>query len=312
METHRFSILIKIGKMNNKTEMNKMKTSRTSKQDGGFRIKKSDDAIKTNSIKKEGIKMKNSILTILSILAVAVLAVSFSGCLDGGNNPNVIEPIDKPAAIQTVTLYTINDNLVAQIIVQIHGTHSQSIDQDNMTSNVIGNNYYVNIPVIDSSALNTRDFGYETVEIILGKKSQFADGDYKIIVNANTDKMFTSDFKFNNGDLYFYRTAFIESVVVEVVDGKVIVKSTVALAGSAETVDEANISVVGTGTILNNYIGINIPTQVKDGFTTLDIRWRTIDTDIGRLSELVDGIYLVTVNGVEITFAIQNHQLIIE
>ena len=257
--------------------------------------------------------MNKSILTILSILTVAILAVSFSGCLGSANNDlNIIESIEKPAAIQTVTIYTIGDNVMAQIIVQIHGTYSQSIDKDNVTSNMLGNNIYVNVPVIDSSEINTRDFGYETITVVLGKKSQFPDSDYKIIINSNTDRTFTSNFKFIDGNLYFYRTAVIDNVVVSVVDGKVVVNSAVALAGNAETVDEANITVVGTGTLVNNYIGINIPTQVKDGITTMDIRWKNIVTEIGQLDGLEDGTYMVTVNGVVVTFAIQNHQLIFE
>ena len=257
--------------------------------------------------------MKNSILMVLSILAVAVLAVGFSGCLGSSNNDSiVIESIDKPAAIQTVTIYSIGDDVMAHIIVQIHGTYSQSLDKDNVTTTVIGNNIYVNIPVVDSSAMNTRDFGYEAITVVLGKKGQFQDGDYKIIVNGNTDRTFTSNFKFIGGDLHFYRAAVIENVFVHVVDGKVIVNSAVALAGSAETVDEANITVVGTGTLLNNYIGINIPTQVKDGITTMDIRWKNIATEIGQLDDLDDGTYMVTVNGVVLTFTIQNHQLNVE
>ena len=257
--------------------------------------------------------MKKLVLMLLSILTVAVLAVSFSGCLGSGDNElNTIETIEKPAAIQTVTIYTIGDNVMAQIIVQIHGTYSQSLDRDNVTTTVLGNNIYVNIPVIDSSEMNTRDFGYEAISVVLGKKSQFPDSDYKIIINSNTDRTFTSNFKFIDGNLYFYRTAVIDNVVVSVVDGKVVVNSAVALAGNAETVDEANITVVGTGTLVNNYIGINIPTQVKDGITTMDIRWKNIATEIGRLDELDDGTYMVTVNGAVVTFAIQNHQLIIE
>lgn len=252
--------------------------------------------------------MKKSILMILSVLTVAVLAVSFSGCLGADDKPNTTEPITNPAAIQAATLYTDGNNVMAQIVVQIHGTHSQSLDKDNVTVNVSGNTVNVNVPVVNSSSVNTKDLGYETVEVVLGTKDQFKDGDYTLIINGKTDKTFESKFKFTDGQLYSYKPATIEGIVIEVADGKVVVNSTVTLAGSAETVDEKNITV--TGTLQDNDVVITIPAQVKDGPTTLNLIWKNVVTEIGQLDGLADGTYKVTVNGIESTFTIQNNRLI--
>ena len=245
----------------------------------------------------------------MSILAVAVLAISFSGCLSNSMEPFIEErPVYEPAAIYDVTIYTMGDNVMASIVVQIQGTYSQSLDKDNITVNMNGNSVYVNVPVIDSSSVNTRDFGYETVEVNLGKKSQFKNIDYKLIINGNTPKAFTSNFKFAGGDLYTYYPAVIDNVVVEVIDGKVVINSKVVRGGSAETLDKDNIIV--SGTLQNHDVSVYIPLQIKDGITTLIIGWENVVIEIGQLDELEDGTYTVTVNGIETHFTVSNHQLV--
>jgi hypothetical protein len=253
--------------------------------------------------------MKKTILTIMSILAVAVLAISFSGCLSNSTEPFIEErPVYDPAVIYDVTIYTLGDNVMASIVVQIQGTRSQSLDKDNITVNTTGNNVSVIVPVINSGDANTRDFGYETVNILIGKKSQFKTGDYQLIINGDTPKTFIYVFKFTGGDLYIYKPAVIENAVIEVIDGKIIVNTTVVRGGSAETLDKASITV--DGTLQNNDVAITIPVQIKDGITTLIIGWESITTEIGQLSDLADGDYTVTVNGTVVTFTVSGNQIV--
>lgn len=264
--------------------------------------------MKEKNIKKEGFKMRKITLMILAILAAAVLAVSFSGCLSSGSSQNEFKPIEKPAAIQTVTIYTIGDNVMASIVVQIHGTYSQSLDKDNITVNMDKNNINANVPVINKSEKNTFDIGYETVEVVLGKKDQFKDGIYKLTINGNTPRAFTTDFKFSDGKLYSYRSAVLENATVEVVDGKIVVNANVSLAGSAETIDEANITI--DRTLPNNDIIISIPTQVQDGATTLILIWKNVAIEVGQLDKMADGTYTATVNGIVVPFTVLDHHLV--
>lgn len=253
--------------------------------------------------------MKKSILLTLSVLAVAVLAVSFSGCLASGDDKPVV--VDNPAAIQSITYYTFpvgGDNVTADILVQIQGTHSQSVDKENITVTIIGDKVYVNVPVVNSGSVNTKDLGYVNVEVVLGTKDQFKDGEYTVIVNGGTDKEFTSDIKFEDGQLYSYKPGSIGDVVVGTDGNNITVDASVVLGGSAETVDKENITT--SGKFENGKYDIYIPTQIKDGITTLNLIYAQESFVVGQLDQLEDGTYTVSVNGVEVTFTVENGELV--
>jgi len=255
--------------------------------------------------------MKKSILMILSLLTVAVLAVSFSGCLGNADDSNAAEvAVKNPAAIQSAVIVTNGDDLVAHIQVMILGTKSQSVDKENIAVNISGKDINITLPVINSSAVNTRDIGYETVTVVLGKKDQFTDGSYKIIVNGGTDKEFETSFRIVDGALYYTKNAGVHTSIIEADGNKIMLNTTVSLGGSAETVDEQNITV--SGTFEKNNIVVTIPAQVKDGITTLNIKWESVTTEIGQLDQLKDGTYTVIVNGVEVPFTVKDHKLVTE
>lgn len=253
--------------------------------------------------------MKKSILLALSVFAVAVLAVSFSGCLSSADDsPKVLE---NPAVIQSISYYTFpvnGDNVTAEILVQIQGTHSQSVDKDNITVTVIGDKIYVNVPVTDSSAVNTKDLGFEKVEVVLGTKDQFKDGEYTVIVNNGTEKEFTSDIKFEDGQLYYYKPGTVGNIAIGTDGNNITVDVNVVLGGSAETIDKENITTSGKFDENGKY-DISIPTQIKDGVTTLNLINAQESFVIGQLDQLEDGTYTVSVNGVEVTFTVENHEL---
>jgi len=253
--------------------------------------------------------MKKSILMILTIIAAAVLAVSFSGCLgsaDDENSANV--HIKNPAAIQSAVVVTNGDDVVAHIQVMIFGTHSQRVDKENIVVDISGKNVNVKVPVTESSAANTRDIGYETVTVVLGKKNQFTDGDYKLIINGDTDKESVMKFEFKDGMLYYIKNASVSTAIIEADGNKILLNTTVSLGGSAETIDEKNITV--SGTFDKNNVVVTIPAQVKDGITTLNIKWESVTTEIGQLDQLKDGTYTVIVNGEEVPFTVKDGKLV--
>lgn len=254
--------------------------------------------------------MKKSILLALSVFAVAVLAVSFSGCLASGDDKPVT--IDNPAVIQTVTYHTFpvsGNNVTADILVQIQGTHSQSIDKENITVTIIGDKVYVNVPVVNSGSVNTKDLGYVNVEVVLGTKDQFKDGEYTVIVNGGTDREFTSDIRFENGQLYYYKPGTVNDIVIGTDGNNITVDAVVILGGSAETVDKENIT--ASGKFENGKYEIYIPTQIKDGITTLNLIYAQESFVVGQLDGLEDGTYTVSVNGVEAAFTIEDGKLVV-
>ena len=253
--------------------------------------------------------MRKSILMILTIITTAVLAVGFSGCLGSAADGKVLEAVtEKPADIQSSIIVTEGDNLVAYIQVMIHGTHSQKVDTENITVDISGNKVNVNVPVMETSDVNTRDIGYETITVVLGKKDQFKDGDYKLIINSGTGKESVTDFKVLEGTFYYTKEGSIHTAVIEAQGNKLVLNTTVTLGGSAETVDRENITLAGS--FEKNDFTVNIPTQMRDGITTLNIAWENVVVEIGQLDQLEDGTYTVTVNGEEIPFTIKNNKLI--
>ena len=253
--------------------------------------------------------MRKSILMILTIIAAAVLAVGFSGCLGLADAEKEAEvAIKNPAGVQSASVVTNGDNLVAHIQVIIYGTHSQKIDTENIKVDVSGRNVNVDIPVIETSDRNTRDIGYETITVVLGKKNQFEDGDYKLIINGGTGKEFITDFKVLEKIFYFTKDASIQTSVIEAQGNKIILNTTVSLGGSAETVDRKNITM--TGSFEKNDVNVKIPTQMKDGITTLNIAWENVAVEIGQLDQLEDGTYTITVNGEDISFTIKNNKIV--
>ena len=254
-------------------------------------------------------KIFKSILIILLILMVSALVVGVGGCLAFGENKST-DNNNKPAEIQSVSIVTKGDEVIAYLQVKIYGTYSQKVDIKNIDVSISGNNVNVNVPVIQTNAVNTREIGFETITVVLGKKDQFKDGDYKLIVNGNTEKESVTDFKIVDGTFYFTKDALVNTAIVEADGNKIMLNTTVTLGGSAETVDTENISV--TGSFEQNDLAVKIPTQMRDGITTLNIAWENVVVEIGQLDELEDGIYTVTVNGEEVSFTVENHKLITE
>ena len=247
--------------------------------------------------------MKKSILALFSLLAVALLFTGASGCLEKKAASNITT---SPAAIDSVIILEKDGNLTALIKVIIHGTHAQSLDQENITVKLNKSNVNVFVPVVTKEGPNTMDLGYETVEVVLGKSSAFEEGkEYRVIVNGNNGYGFLIE----NNVLTIVKPAPIDNIVIKS-DGKNVVASvTITISGTnAQSVDTANI-ITSEGFKDNKY-DISIPVKTVGNVVTLDFKWVTEDFVLSELSQLQDGTYTVNVNGQTTTFTIKNNALI--
>lgn len=247
-------------------------------------------------------------MMIFSVFAVAVLAVAASGCL-GNSDANDANIVSAPA--NSVIIYTDGDNVVAQMTVMIMGTHSQSIDKDNVTVAINGTNVDVTVPAVNSGSVNTRDIGYEDIVVILGKVSDFkADTTYTVTVGGNADAMKQYGFEIVDGTLYSYRPANIDSVIVELDGNSVIATAVVAIGGGANSIDTENIA-VADGFNADNEFDVYIPLKIRDGVSTMEMKWGEEKFTLGQKDSMEDGTYTVNVNGYIVSFTIENETLTI-
>lgn len=246
------------------------------------------------------------ILMIFAVLAVALLAVAASGCLgsdDKEPEKNMTENVTAAPA-QSVITYTDGENVIAQMTVMIMGTHSQSIDKDNITVNMNGTNVDVFVPAVTTSAVNTRDIGYEDVTVILGKKSDFKEGTaYTVTVGGKADPMKPYSFEFADGTLYSYRPANIDSVTVALDGNNIIATAVVPIGGGAYSIDKENIS-AASGFNADNGFDVYIPLKIRDGPSTLEMKWGEEKFTVGQLDKMEDGTYTVNVNGATAVFTV--------
>ncbi|WNY23463.1 hypothetical protein MmiHf6_07700 [Methanimicrococcus hongohii] len=250
-------------------------------------------------------------LMIFAVLAAAVLAVAASGCLGSGDatDPETVAS----APVQSMIIYTDGDNVVAQMTVMIMGTHSQSIDKDNITVSIDADKSNVNviIPTASSSDINTMDIGFEDVIVVLGQKSDFKeDAYYTVTVGGKTDAMNQFGFEIVDGTLYSFRPANIDSVTVAVDGNNITATAVVAIGGGANSIDTANITTAG-GFNADSEYDIYIPLITKDGPSTMEMKWGEEQFTIGQLDSMEDGTYAVNVNGYFVSFTIAGGELTI-
>ncbi|MDV0444871.1 hypothetical protein MmiAt1_04160 [Methanimicrococcus sp. At1] len=260
------------------------------------------------------------ILMIFAVLAVAVLAVAASGCLssDSGLETNTTNNTTNNmtnnttvtgAPAQSVIIYTDGDNVIAQMVVMIMGTHSQSIDKANATVNVSGTTVDVYVPAVTVSGINTMDIGYEDVTVVLGKVSDFEAGKkYVVTIDGKSDAMKQYGFEIVNGTLYSYRPANIDNVTVAADGNNITVTAVVAIGGGANSIDKENITTVD-GFNADGEYDIYIPLKVKDGPSTMEMKWGDEKFVIGQLDKMKDGTYVVKINDYGISFTIAGGQL---
>ncbi|MBZ3935201.1 hypothetical protein [Methanimicrococcus blatticola] len=249
------------------------------------------------------------ILMIFAVLAVAFLAVAASGCL--GSDDKESDKNITAAPAQSVIIYTDGDNVIAQMTVMIMGTHSQSIDKDNVTVNINGTNVDVFVPAVTTSDVNTRDIGYENVTVILGKTKDFKEGTaYTVTVGGKTDAMNKYGFEIVDGTLYSFRAANIDSVTVAADGNNITATAVIAIGGGSNSVDKENIT-AATGYNTDNEFDIYIPLKIRDGPSTMEMKWGEEKFTIGQLNTMKDGTYTVNVNGYTVLFTIESGKLTI-
>ncbi len=247
------------------------------------------------------------ILMIFAVLAVAFLAVAASGCL--GSDDKEPEKNVTAAPAQSVIIYTDGDNVMAQMTVMIMGTHSQSIDKDNITVNINGTKVDVFVPAVTTSDVNTKDIGYEDVTVVLGKKSDFKAGTaYTVTVGGKTDSMKQYGFDIVDGTLYSYRPANIDNVTVSADGNNITATVVIAIGGGSNSIDKENIT-AATGYNTDNEFDIYIPLKTRDGPSTMEMKWGEEKFTVGQLDNMKDGTYTVNVNGYMVSFTIESGKL---
>ncbi|WNY28082.1 hypothetical protein MmiEs2_02630 [Methanimicrococcus stummii] len=248
------------------------------------------------------------ILMVFAVLAAAILAVGASGCL-GSDSDIGNDTIVTGAPAQSVIIYTDGDDVIAQMVVMIMGTHSQSIDKDNVTVNVSGSVVDIFVPAVTVSGINTMDIGYEDVTVVLGKVSDFEAGrKYTIAIDGEANVMKQYGFEIVDGTLYSFRPANIDTVTVAVDGNDIIATAVVAIGGGSNSIDKENITVASEFDKDNEY-DIYIPLKVKDGPSTMEMKWGEEKFTIGQINKMKDGTYAVNVNGYFVSFTITGGEL---
>ncbi|MDY0266507.1 MAG: hypothetical protein RBQ94_02495 [Methanimicrococcus sp.] len=253
--------------------------------------------------------MKKYLMT-FAVLAVVVLAVVASGCLDSEdktNNDTVTNATSAP--IQSLIFYTNGNDVIASATVMIMGTHSQSIDKDNITVKINGSYVDVVIPAVNSGSMNTKDIGYEDVEFVVGKVSDLKDGKtYTLTNNGKIDEMKQYKFEIVNGQLYTFIPAGVEKIEF-LQDGKDIVASVIIpVGGGAYSIDSENIT-VSKGFDDKNEFGVYIPLKIKDGPSTLEMKWGEEKFTLGQTDKLENGTYTFNVNGHTASFTMEDGKM---
>lgn len=245
---------------------------------------------------------------IFAVLAIAVLAVTASGCLDknkeDGNATNATS-----APIQSMIIYTKGNDIIANASVMIFGTHSQSIDKDNITVKINGTNVDVIIPAVNSGNMNTKDIGYENVEFVIGKISDFKNGQtYTITTAGKTDEMKQFKFEIADGQLYTFIPANVDKIEI-IQDGKNIIAAvTIPIGGGAYSIDSENITVAKDFNDKNEF-GVYIPLKIRDGPSTLEMKWGEEKFTLGQTDKLENGKYTFNVNGYTASFTMENGEM---
>lgn len=250
--------------------------------------------------------MKKSILMIFAVFAVAVLAVAASGCLSSADEPQNNSTVSAAPA-QSVIIYTQGDNVMASVTAMIMGTHSQTLDTDNVSVNINGNRVDITIPAVNSSPVNTRDLGYEQVTVVLGKKDQFTAGQtYTVTVGGREESKYT--FEIVDGTLYSFMPASIESLTVETNGNDIVATALIAIGGGSNSIDTENITQASGFNADGEHV-ISIPLKIRDGPSTMEMKWGEEKFTVGQLDQMENGTYTVNVNGYIVSFTLTDGQL---
>ncbi len=245
------------------------------------------------------VKMKKKTM-IYSLLAVFILAASFSGCLGNGNSNNYER--DR-ADIRSVALTTNGTDVIASVVTELD--FNEKLDTANITVNKTGTTVHVSIYSLEP----VNDTGSNTVDVKIGKVSDFTDGtDYTLIINNENDRDERVIFRFENNSLVTLKKAFVSNVTFEADGNEIYAVAQITRAGAGDTVDEQNI----TKTQFDNenemdvYVPMKVISNSTSGNETLTAR-----ISVGQLNQLNDGRYAVEVNDREAYFTIRNGSLVV-
>ncbi|MDL2261699.1 hypothetical protein LJC08_05670 [Methanimicrococcus sp. OttesenSCG-928-J09] len=248
-------------------------------------------------------------LRIISVLFILIVFSSVSGCIEiADQNTN-----EAPYTYARIKCYQYEDDLICRVSYTVYGGN-YIVDEENVTSKVVGNDVKINLPLIKEEKKNGGG-PYNpngAIAVNIGPKSSFnMEETYTVYMDENTE---IGSFNYENGTLACFTPIHIDGIRINVVDNQI--KATVKVwtgVSSVYTVDVDNATINDTLTENNLY---TISLAEKEKFTTeieaiplmAEISVHTFD--IANTKDLEDGKYKVMINDKEVSFIVKNNHVI--
>ncbi|MDV0445293.1 hypothetical protein MmiAt1_08610 [Methanimicrococcus sp. At1] len=251
-----------------------------------------------------------------------VLVIVFCGCLgaddaddaddtDGGKLPEggtIVLGESSGAGV-----FSNGDDLFVKTATILRDPENQTVLTENITVSQTGNTIFIRVPVYQIGIPDS-DYIVEHTDVSVGKISDFDDrGDFIVSVNDRPDDDYYSSVRFSveDGGLYRYEPAALESGQYEL-DGDDIVHVVVAVLFDSNSSVARDHIIQPEGFDENNSCTIYLPVKTGEGGHSVDDRRSTVRFVVGNQKELAEGEYTVSVNGNDLPFSIENHEMINE
>jgi|GEM_PF-3427463 len=254
------------------------------------------------------------------LLLTSVMFASGCGCLDGCLGECLsdrLNPADKNSQYfcsSADDVFTEGDELFVHVSTILRDNH-HTLLEDEIQVNRTGNTIRLTISVRAQRFVVGEDYAFEQTNVSIGKISEYDNsGDFIVLVNKKPKEMNSVRFSVEDGVLYKYAPAGLANGKF-ILDGDDIIHVvTVSLFNNASNVDYSRISDPGRFDE-NNFYSVSLPVKTKEGEKgekPVTERQSTVRFKVGNQKELPDGKYVVSVNGNDLSFEIQNQTMINE
>ncbi|WNY24196.1 hypothetical protein MmiHf6_15260 [Methanimicrococcus hongohii] len=243
------------------------------------------------------------------MVLILVFAAAFSGCLTDGENPGIEGEMISGNPF-TSEVFTIDDDIYAAAAIILTDPSNQTVLEENITVEHNGNMIYIDIPIWQTRAsAGEEEYEIYRANISIGKKSDYDNkGNFSVSVNGQ-DENETRRFSVENETLYVYGAASIKSGQFELDGDEIIFRAGTIYFNSAEHLDYDGMIQSDGFDSENNYF-IYLPAKTADYGRSVNDREGHAEFVVGNQKELEDGKYTVSINDYELTFEIQNHEMI--
>ncbi|WNY27896.1 hypothetical protein MmiEs2_00750 [Methanimicrococcus stummii] len=248
------------------------------------------------------------------LIGLLILLTIFSaGCLNGSDGVCGTFPEDGIVVSgnsSVLSIFSKDGELFIETETILTDTKNQTLLKEDIAVNRDGNQIHLFIPVYQTEVFDTK-YKSERINISIGKISEFDDmGDFNVFINER-GKNHTIRFSVEDGSLYRYISAAIESGEFRMDGDNIVHVVKAALFDSEASVDYSRI-VQSEGFDEKNSYSIYLPVKIGEGGHYVD-DWRTtVRFTVGNQKELSDGNYTVFVNGNDLSFHIENHIMLDE